>query len=61
MCNRIFLLFFNLDALSLSMIQIAPVLVIMTIKTQVLPVAAIGRIIIVIMVLVVNRQHMQGF
>jgi hypothetical protein len=41
---------------SLQVVKISAVFIVMTIKTQILPVAAVPRIVIMVVVLVVNCQ-----
>ena len=57
MGQRLLLAFTGIHAASLHMIQITAMLVFMAIDTEVFPVAPVGRIIVVIVVLVMDREH----
>jgi len=56
------LLFFTgINPASLYMIQVASVLIFMTIDAEIFPVTSVRRVIVMIVVLVVNGQQVQVF
>jgi len=55
------LVFRSPDALPFQMIQESPVLIVMAVYAQILPVAPVGWVIVMIVILMMDRQHVDIF